>query len=950
MSSFHQVYIGGYPNGGLINDRKPFLVPDNAFTTLENSYVWRNRVKKREGIKLVGRLQRTFSLINFFVTGAAPWTFNVLVRSGYVSSANNANPGQITTKSPHGLTTGDLVIITGVVGATGYNNTTFTITSTGTNTFTIGTSAAGFGVYVSGGFFISNRPWGTLQPNSSVTPGSFSITFGGNTYVDNGAGVITLSVAPFTVVGSINYATGAVTLTNTGAGGVATVLSFNYYSSLPVMGISRQDIFTEGIDNTIYFDEVYAYQFSGGDFQELSPGTTWSGNQTNFFWSTNYQASDASQLAFFTTNNNITLGASTPYDPIRYFFNSVWTDLQPILSDAATPIRLFQALILVPYYGRLLALNTWEGGTIETSRNFSARCRFSQLGDPTQIGSHGPPYVPGSWASDVFGKGGFIDAPTNESIVSAAFFRNTLIVSFEYSTWQLRYVGEYGLPFIWERISSDFGSNSTFSSVIFDKGVLQVSNRGITSASAGGLDRIDENIPETAFSMQISSPIANTNNQNFVHGIRDFEKELVYWNYIDSAKIAPQILTGSQPIFPNSVVMYNYRNDTWAIFRDNVTCFGIAQFSTGITWDSFTALWDSSISWDNQDAQTDTNYVVSGNQQGFIHLYEYGGDNPDLQGVYPTLLEYDPILAISSVDLTKTPIEITVIDHNLVDREVIYIVNMLWDGVDPGLNNKIYQVVVGKQPTGNKTLQLYYWDAQDQIYTPVQAVSNPPTYLGGGVLSLLPVINIVTKDFNPFQNKGLQYKLSYVDFLFNSSRENGITGFNINLFTNTRAGKNAQANVVVSNQDLLNSSASGIISEISLTNICIITSKNYSLPTGSVIYISGIVGTIELNSAYHTITVIDTDHFSLDDVNPTGFTPYISGGTWNLNNNPLIVSGSQYSDYRWYRFYATSFGQYLRLGVTYDNILMNQLCTHQTGFELHGMNFWFRPGGRITGP
>jgi hypothetical protein len=945
MSAFHQVYIGGYPTGGLINNKKPFLVPDNAFTTLENAYVWRERVKKREGIKLIGRLQRVFSLINFFLTGVAPWTFNLLTRSGYVTAADNANPGQITTATPHGLSNGDKVIITGIAGAVGYNNVTFTIGNVTSKTFTIGVNAAGFGGYTSGGFFISNRLWGTLQPGAEVAPGSFRITFGGNTYIDNGAGVITLSVSPFTVVGSINYATGAVTLTNTGAGGVSTVLSFNYYPALPVMGISKRDIFSEGIDNTIYFDEVYAYQFTAGGFQELSPPTIWTGNQTDFFWATNYQASDASQKAFFVTNNNITLNSATPYDPIRYFFNNVWTDLQPILADGAPPTRLYQALILVPYYGRLLALNTWEGNSVVNSTNFYARCRFSQLGDPTQQGAHGPPYVPGSWATDVFGKGGFIDAPTNESIVSAAFFRNTLIVDFEYSTWQLRYVGEYGLPFIWERISSDFGCNSTFSTVVFDKGVLAVSDRGIVSASAGGLDRIDENIPETAFSMQINSAIAGTNNQNFVHGIRDFEKEVVYWNYIDSAKISP-VIVAANPIFPNTTLLFNYKNNTWATFRDNITCFGVAQFLTGVTWDSFTAMWDSSILWDSQDSQVDTNYTVSGNQQGFIHAYEYGGDNPALNTVYPSLLEFDPSLSITAVDLTLEPIQITVLNHNLIDGEVIYIVNMQWSASDPGLNNRIYEIAV----IDNNTLALSAWNPVTLIYSPVPAVVGPPTYLGAGALSLLPVINIVTKDFNPFQNKGYGYKLSYVDFLFDSSRENGITGFNIQLFTNTYAGPDAQSNVFVSNQDLLNSAASSIISGVSLTNPCVITSVNYSLPTGSQIYISGILGTVELNSSYQTITVIDANTFSLDGVDSTGFTPYISGGAWNLTINPLIVSGSQLSDYRWYRFFATSYGQYLRLGITYDDILMNQLCTHQTGFELHGMNFFFRPGGRLTGP
>lgn len=961
MSSFNQVYIGGYPSGGLINDRKPFLVPDEAFTQLSNCYVWRQRVKKREGIDLVGRLQRNFTEINYFLTGVATWTFNILDRSGYIKTANNANPGKVTTLNPHGLSNGDKVIITGVLGATGYNNTTFTITVVDTTNFTIGVDAGGFGVYVSGGFFISNRAWGSLQPNAEVTPGSFAITFGGNTYVDNSQGVIKLSLTPFTVVGSINYITGSVTLTNTGAGKAPTVLSFSYYPSLPVMGISKEDIFSDGIDETIYFDEIYAYKYATTSFTELLPGTTWSGNQTNFFWSTNYQGLNTSIRAFFVTNNNITLGSATPYDPIRYYLPPTpavpvasWNDLQPILvNNAGTPIILWQALILIPYYGRLLALNTWEGTSVATATNFYARCRFSQVGDPTRIGIPDPikkNYKPGSWASDVFGLGGFIDAPTNESIVSAAFFRNTLIVSFEYSTWQLRYVGEYGLPFIWERISSDFGCNSTFSSVVFDKGVIQVSNRGITSASAGGLDRIDENIPETAFSMQISSPLDNTNNQNFVHGIRDFEKELVYWNYIDSSIIDSNLNTSSDDIFPNSVLLYNYRNGTWATFRDNVTCFGIAQFSLGISWNDFNVFWDSDASWNGQDAQQDTIYTVSGNQQGFVHLYEYGGSTPNLQSVYPAPLEYDPSLSITAVDLTTTPIKITVNNHNLTNAldnlEVIYIVNMQWDGTDPGLNNRIYQVAV----VDHNTLDLSSWNAATGIYSPVQAIASPPTYIGGGVLSLLPFINIVTKDFNPYQNKGLQFKLSYVDFLFTTSRSSGVTGFNIQLFTNTYAGPDTQSNAFYSNQDLLNSSPSAIITGVQKTNPCIITCPNYSLPSGSQIIISGILGTVELNGNFYTITVIDANNFSLNGVDATGFTDYISGGVWNLTNNPYIPSASSMSDYRWYRFYATSFGQYLRLGVTYDDILMNQLCTHQIGFELHGMNFFFRPGGRLPGP
>src|SRR5574338_1191594 len=101
------ISVLGFDNrGGLQTNKKPFLIPEQAFQKLENAFVFRDRTKARDGIKLLGRLQRTFSSINYFTTGASPWSFNIRAVSGYVQTANNANPGQVTTKYPHGLTTG----------------------------------------------------------------------------------------------------------------------------------------------------------------------------------------------------------------------------------------------------------------------------------------------------------------------------------------------------------------------------------------------------------------------------------------------------------------------------------------------------------------------------------------------------------------------------------------------------------------------------------------------------------------------------------------------------------------------------------------------------------------------------------------------------------------------------------------------------------------------------
>lgn len=839
MSGFQQVLIGGYPSGGLTQDRKPALLANEAYSDLENAYVFRERTKKRDGEVPMGRLSRVFTNVSIGSSSASPWTFNLYTA-------------------------------------------------------------------------ISVTP----EPNAQIVPGSVTITIAtlATPFIDAGNGTLTNATAGNS--GTINYTTGSVTLITTVGAGHATTVTLSYYPGLPVMGILKRDIASFGIDSTVFFDTTYAYQYSNG-FIELAPGTTWTGTNTDFFWAANYQGATTNLRYFFVTNNNIDIATSS-FDPMRYYNNSTWTNLEPLVTASNT---LWQALILIPYYGRLLALNTWEGstsGTYTAAVNYFARCRFSQIGDPTDQTN--------GWRSDVFGRGGFLDAPTNEAIISAAFFRNTLIVFFEYSTWQLRYIGEYGLPFIWERISSDFGSVCTYSPIIFDQGVMTVSDRGIIQAAANGVSRLDEQIPEQAFSFEIQNSAPN-----FVHGIRDFEKELVYWNYLDTSDAAP---TQS---YPNTVLLFNYRNNTWAKNRDTITCFGPSQFQFGITWDSLTTFWESNVSWDNVDDQQYVDYVTYGNQQGFINIYQ----NPDAETPMPVTTLYAPSLAITAVNFSDNPTQITIPSHNLANGEIIYIQNMIWSGTDPGLNNIIYNVTV----VDVNTITLAIWDFASQSYNAVNITSSA-TYLGGGVVTLFPKMNIQGKDFNPFQGAGKQFKLSFIDFQMDTNALSpAIAATTIQLFVNSYLGE--QANLLATNQELINSSQQpGFITNATQANPCQITSPGHSLITGTLIYIANVQGMTQLNSAIYSITIVDANNFTLNNTNSTGFTPYTTGGIWNTSpvNGQTYIPGSEYA---WYRFYSTQFGQYLRIGLTYDDNLMNQLATHQSPMELNAMNIWFREGGRL---
>ena len=95
MGGYKPIRITGNTQG-LIQSREEFMLPHDAYPVLQNAFVWRERIKRKQGSKLLGRLKRTFTSVSIGNSSASPWTFNLRTVSGYVSTANNANPGQVS--------------------------------------------------------------------------------------------------------------------------------------------------------------------------------------------------------------------------------------------------------------------------------------------------------------------------------------------------------------------------------------------------------------------------------------------------------------------------------------------------------------------------------------------------------------------------------------------------------------------------------------------------------------------------------------------------------------------------------------------------------------------------------------------------------------------------------------------------------------------------------------
>lgn len=567
-----------------------------------------------------------------------------------------------------------------------------------------------------------------------IQPGSITVTIaapiGPLAYADNGLGVLT---APGPFVGSIDYVTGALSIPHPAGAASAVTATFNYYTGRPVMGLRTRETNNINVENLIAFDTVKANEWNAGAqrFLDISYDTTgavvnWTSTDTDFFWTCNYYVDNANAKLFWATNNRQnSQAAGINRDGIQ-IYNGAWAVQTPRLNALAANRYLNGCLILIPYRDRMVALNTLES-TAElgvAATRYPNRARWCQNGNPYTNSAALGPAIPGadatSWYDNQVGKGGYIDAPTAEHITSCGFYKDVLIVFFERSTWQLLYTGNEILPFVWQKINTNFGCESTFSVVEFDKGVFAVGDKAIVMSDSVNVERIDSKIPLEVYEF------LNANNGLYrVHGIRDYFYEFVYWTFPNNV---------AEGVFPNRLLSLNYSDGSYSMYNDSYTCFGYYQSSTDLTWAGATFSWaDAGIRrWNSATSQSNFPFIVAGNQVGFVTIIDYKSEN-------------DETLYITGITQAAQCV-VTCPNHNLVVGQYV-----IFSGVRGMIEiNGLVGRIVASANVNTITL-----DINSVGFTP---------YTAGGLLAVINNIDILTKKFNPFYFVGRKVRSSVVDF------------------------------------------------------------------------------------------------------------------------------------------------------------------------------------------
>jgi hypothetical protein len=660
MAGYKPLYISGMETG-LVQSRQEFILPNDAYPVLENAFIWRERIKRKQGCKILGRLRRVFTTQSLGNSAVSPWTINTI--------------------------------------------------------------------------YSTLVPPITPESTAEIEPGSVVITVGAIVFTDQGDGTLTSPALGNS--GTINYRTGVVVLTHTAGAGAVTTIDFNYFPGLPVMGLRSRELNAINAEQTIAFDTVYAYRFQGAGWQEFITGTTWTGSNSQFFWSTNYWVSDANIKVFWVTNFN---------DPIRYTNGSAWIDFSPTINSAGDLLE--NTLVMLPFRGRLVI-----GNTIEQGNTYPNRIRWSAIGTPfSDVSAIVTTVNADAWKDDIRGQGGYLDIPTSESIISFGYVRDNLVVFCEHSTWQLRYTGRSIAPFQIERVNSELGSESTFSAVQFDTSLIGIGDKGIVECDSYKSERIDIKIPQLVFDFN------NLNEgPSRVHGIRDFISKLAFWTY---PYLAAETDAPYDIVFPNRRLIYNYENDSWAIFTDSFTALGTFQPQSGLKWEDFpgpdaTDKWSyQNVSWiQRQPLAPD---IIGGNQQGFVEYLDVQVSN-------------DVSLVISDIEGGLDTVKITSYDHNLVDDQVIQLFSI--SSTDPffALTNGIYGVSIEDEDT----FYIYTYNSVTDDFDGAVVIADGD-YIGGGRIAIRDGFSVVSKKFNALE-AGQNIQLGFIDVLLNNTSNGAIT-------------------------------------------------------------------------------------------------------------------------------------------------------------------------------
>lgn len=359
----------------------------------------------------------------------------------------------------------------------------------------------------------------------------------------------------------------------------------------PIMGIMKH-INTDGTTQLLITTTVNLYKYVPGSntFAAVTTPPTFTGNISQFFNWTNWQATVGGTAYTYMCNNK---------DAVTRFDGTAST--QPTLTINAAAETITTCLDIQVYKQRMLFIRP----TLSTNGVQNQSIYWSAVSNATNV------------IVDVAGNGGFLAAPTGDIIQATEFVRDTLIVFFTGSVWAFRFTGNQTNPFVWQKLSDVKTTNSPYATVDYDERASSIGNTGIVACDGVNVQRFDlpiidyyeDNFSQTYYGQAFSQRYDNLNQA---------------WTLYVSNE-TPNPLVGGVAPGSDSALIYNFLENSWATYTFPIplTCLGLFYKVTGKTWAQYTQTWESAdVIWASFQNQKNSPILLAGDTTGHVWLMD----------------------------------------------------------------------------------------------------------------------------------------------------------------------------------------------------------------------------------------------------------------------------------------------------------------------------------------
>jgi len=343
------------------------------------------------------------------------------------------------------------------------------------------------------------------------------------------------------------------------------------YPGLAVTGLLNYHDAT-GITELLAADRKRLFRWSVAcqAFEDITFTDIWGGTEKDFVWSCNW---------------NDTIYMTNGVDQIVQYDGSTVSNFDIDINGAGPANDVDYCKMLFLYKERLVIL-----APSETTPK-PQRARWPKIGDPTD------------WTND-----GYVDAPTDEHIVTAGFIGDDLIVLFQRSVWKLRYTADSSLPFVWEQISPMKGAAATHSIGKYSNHLTALEQTGLVITDGLDIKTLSDKLP--GFTLTSS--------------VTDYDYAFnIDVTMLDQAWLSYVSLGGSSS---DRVLCRDYKEQSWSEFIMSFLVFGSFVESIDPTWDEMGEVtWDEAErTWDDLASQAGYPTVLGGKSTGYIYQMNYG--------------------------------------------------------------------------------------------------------------------------------------------------------------------------------------------------------------------------------------------------------------------------------------------------------------------------------------